>query len=219
MRKYLFAALILGLAASIAAPSGAAKGGGRPVKFTFSGSSADAFWYTDERIDDTHVRESVWYVGVFQSPDGTSSDVYRDVAVCTEGGIKGEECTIESSMYGFTDLVPGEFKYDAKRLSSAHLNATYLMQAYDTDGNTSGDPFPLQVTTDWSAAGQVVKSKGTSVYRSGCETFHDNFRGSFRAQDATGHLDGGAQVPSQDLGSTDDATLGTNSDRSSQRTC
>src|SRR2546425_684594 len=130
MRKYLFATLIVLLAATAAVPSGAAKGGGRPAKITFASSSADAFWYTYEDLDATTYRESVWYVGVFQSSDGTYSDVYQDVEVCTEGGIKGEDCTIESSTYGFTELSGNEFTLNAKRLSSAHLDATYLMQAF-----------------------------------------------------------------------------------------
>jgi hypothetical protein len=210
LRK-LFVFIVAGLATLAAALPANSATRSKPVSYKSSARSADAFWYKTKWLSPTEYRQSVWYIGVYESTDGTFSDAYKTVVDCEqETGEDYGECTIVSSTYGYTDAP--DFTL-AKKLASAHLEATYTMNSYTEDGSRSGRSFTIDVVVDWNGTGDLQRNHGTSNYRDGCYTFHDSSRGAWRASTATGSVNARA------LGSTDDASLSKYSSRYLEKIC
>jgi hypothetical protein len=208
MRKIAILAFAIALLALAAGPAQASK----PTKTKSADSSANAFWYTTEWLSQTSYRSTVWYVGVYQSADGTFSDLYFDSSIC-EVTPPEDTCTSESSRYGYSDLAGQTFTLDVKGLTSAHLDAVYDVQAYDADYNPVGDPVAMHIVTDWTGVGLLSREKSSYSIHTRCGVILYKTNGVSRLAEATGSLEG------TDLGETDDAYLSRGASRSVDRTC
>jgi hypothetical protein len=206
----LFAAALM--TAGIALPANAATHT-KPSSYRSSGTSADAFWYRTKWLTNNTYRQTVWYVGVYQSSDGTFSDAYKTVVDCTEEpGEEYEECSLVSSSYGYSDLSGDTFTI-AKKLASAHLEASYRMRTYTEKGARSGSSFTIDVVVDWTQAGSLQRSHSESTYRDGCYLFHDSSRGAWRSTTATG------SVNTRALRSTDESSISKYASRYLEKIC
>jgi hypothetical protein len=212
MRK-LFVLIVTGtIALGISLPASAATRS-KPASYSSSARSADAFWTTTRALSATTYRQTVWYIGVYQSSDYTYSDAYKTVVDCTkELGEDYDECTLVSYAYGDSNLDGQTFTF-GKRLSAAHLEATYAMNTYDGKRGDSGRSFSIDVIVDWTGAGQLQRSHGTSTYRSGCYLVHESSRGAWRDATATGSINGRAR------GTTDVASLSKYASRYLEKIC
>jgi hypothetical protein len=208
MRKIAILALVIALLAVAAGPAQA----GKPTKTKSADRSANAFWYTTAWLSATSYRSTVWYVGVYESSEGTFSDLYYDSSIC-EVTPPEDSCTSESSRYGFSDLSGQTFTIDAKRLASAHLDAVYDLQAYDADFNPVGDPVATRIVTDWTGVGSLSREKSSYSLHTPCGVIRYSSNGVSRPAEATGSLDG------NDLGETHDAYVARGTSRSVERTC
>jgi hypothetical protein len=208
MRKATIVAFVIALSAIAAGPALA----GKPTNTKSYDRGANAFWYTKQWLSATHYRSTVWYVGVYQSSDGTFSDLYFDSSVC-EVTPPEDTCRIEFSRYGFRRLRGDAFTIDAKRLASAHLDAVYRLQAYDADYNPVGDPVRTHIVTDWTGIGSLTREQSSYSLHTPCGTIRYRTNGISRLAEATGSLEG------TDLGETDDGYLAKGVSRSIDRTC
>jgi hypothetical protein len=91
---------------------------------------------------------------------------------------------------------------DVTGLSSASLDGTYQLQAYDQDGNPVGSPETDRVVAEWTGTGPIVKSHSKFSFHQKCIHFQATDKGETRAADATGTLNG------LDLGTTSDTFFG-----------
>jgi hypothetical protein len=185
-----------------------------PPSLSFNRSSsitAQAFWYSHQELSKTSYADSVWYVGVYGSSSSLYSDLYKDVETCKVSR-KGTSCT-DTFLYGDTDLTSQNFTIDSRQLTSAHLDATYQLQAFDQYGNPSGSPTQAHVVADWTGTGNLTKTSESDTYRFGCSMFRFSSRGLFRNATATGSIN------NADLGSTTDAFMATSAETDFQRTC
>jgi hypothetical protein len=208
MRKVAIVVLAIALLA-VAASSAQA---GKPTKTRSTSLSANAFWHTTEWLSATSYRSTVWYVGVYQDTEETFSDLYYDSSIC-EVTPPEDECTSESSRYGFSDLAGQTFTIDAKGLTSAHLDAVYDLQAYDSDFDPVGDPVATHIVTDWTGVGSLSREKSSYSLHTPCGLVRYKSNGVSRSAEATGSLDG------TDLGQTDDAYLAKYASRNAEPTC
>jgi hypothetical protein len=208
MRKVAILALAIALLAVAAGPAQASK----PTKTKSADVSANAFWYTTEWLSETSYRSRVWYVGVYQSSEGTFSDLYFDSSIC-EVTPPEDTCTSESSRYGFSDLTGQTFTIDAKGLTTAHIDAVYDLQEYDADFNPVGDPVATHIVTDWTGVGSLSREKSSYSLHTPCGVIRYKSNGVSRSAEATGSIDGA------DLGETYDAYLSTGTSRSFEPTC
>lgn len=205
MRKVSVLILGFALTMGIAAPAQAAK----PTRTTSQSASANAFWYTTEQPSRNTYRTTVWYVGVYQSTDGTWSDLYSDVTTCRITP-RGERCESEF-LFGFSDLSAGVFTMDASGLTAAHLENTYLVDTYDARGSLTAGSVPVSVVADWTGVGDVFRNGGRFSY---CDSFiciRGTFDDAYRSAEATGSIDGAA------LGETYDAWLSSSTSRTIER--
>jgi hypothetical protein len=209
MRKIAILAFAIALLALAAGPAQASK----PTKTKSTNVSANAFWYTTEWLSETSYRSTVWYVGVYQSTEGTFSDLYFDSSICEVTTPPDDECTFESSRYGFGDLAGQAFTIDARNLESAHLDAVYDLQEYDADFNPIGDPVATHIVTDWTGVGSLSREKSSYSLHTPCGVIRYKSNGLSRSAEATGSIDGA------DLGETYDAYLSTGTSRSFEPTC
>jgi len=208
MRKIAILALAVAMLTVAVGPADA----GKPTRTRSTNLSANAFWYTTETISPTTYRTSVWYVGVYQSSEGTFSDLYFDSSIC-EVTPPEDTCTSESSRYGFSDLSGQTFTIDAKSLTAAHLDAVYDLQEYDADFNPVGDPVATHIVTDWTGIGPLYREKSSYSVHTPCGIVRYTSKGVNRGAEATGSVDG------LDLGETYDAYLATGTSRSFEPTC
>jgi hypothetical protein len=206
MRKVAILTFAIALLAVAASPAQANK----PTKS--ADLSANAFWYTTETLSATSYRSTVWYVGVYQSREGTFSDLYFDSSIC-EVTPPEDTCTSEASRYGFSDLTGDTFTIDAKGLTTAHIDAVYDLQEYDADFNPVGDPVATHIVTDWTGEGSLSREKSSYSLHTPCGVIRYKSNGVSRSAEATGSIDGA------DLGETYDAYLSTGTSRSFEPTC
>lgn len=194
MRRFILLTLASALVLAIGAPAHAAK----PVKTTYDSVSANAFWSTEEQLSPTTVKRTTWYVGIYQSTEGTFSDLYVDTSTCTIR-LRGEECTYEFKS-GYSDLSDGDFTIDGQDLTAAHLEETYLLQSWDEEGNPT-ESTPATIVADWTGVGEIERNSGKSSYCDDYYCYKSKFEDAFRSAEATGSIDG------DDLGETYDASL------------
>lgn len=194
MRRWILLALASAFVLAVGAPAQAAK----PTKTTYDSVSANAFWTTEEQLSPTTVKRTTWYVGVYQSSDGTFSDLYLDTSTCTQT-LRGESCTYEF-MSGYSDLSEAEFTIDREDLTGAHLEETYLLESWDKDGNMS-ESFPATIVADWTGVGEIERNSGKSSYCDKYVCYKSTFEDAFRSAEAFGTVNG------EDLGETYDAYL------------
>jgi hypothetical protein len=207
MRKLAILTLAIALLAGAAGQARASK----PTKSI--NVSASAFWYTTEPLSATTYRSTVWYIGVYQSSgEDTFSDLYFESSIC-EVAPPEDECTFESSRYGFSDLAGQTFTIDAKGLTTAHLDAVYDLQAVDADFNPIGDPVATHIVADWTGLGSYSREKSSYSIHTPCGIVRYSSKGVSRSGEATGSLDG------TDLGETYDAYLASGTSRSFEPTC
>jgi hypothetical protein len=195
MKKRLLLTLGLLLCLGLSVPAHAA-----PT--VTNAGSANAFWESYQHISQGKFRVTTWYVGVYSSAEGAFSDVYKDVALCTDRDDEESGCVSESSSYGATELSSAQFTIDPIMLESAHLEAVYQMQSYDTEGNPIGAPVATPVVADWTGDGTTERDRGASVYSSGCTVYVGAYAGASRNAEASGSFG------SHDLGETYGANLG-----------
>ena len=207
MRKLAILALAIAMLTFAAGPAQASK----PTKTRSTNASANAFWYSTESISATSYRSTVWYVGVYQSSEGTFSDLYVDTLIC-EVTPPEDTCTSESSRYGFSDLARQTFTID-ESLTSSHLDAVYDLQEYDADFNPVGDPVATHIVADWTGIGSLYREKSSYSVHTPCGVLRYTSQGVNRSAEATGSVDGA------DLGETYDAYLATGTSRSFEATC
>jgi hypothetical protein len=182
------------------------------ISFNRSASiTAQAFWYFHDQLSKTSYSDSVWYVGVYGSGSSLFSDLYKDVQTCKVSR-RGTTCT-DTFSYGDTDLTSQNFTIDSRQLTSAHLDATYQLQAFDQYGNPSGTPTQAHVVADWTGTGSLTKTSENDTFRFGCSMFRFSSRGLFRNATATGSIN------DSDLGSTTDSFMATSTETDFQRTC
>jgi hypothetical protein len=194
--------LIIGvvLALGVVAPATAAP----PEKYKYASSSANAFWYfTDQPARNVTVN-TTWYVGVYQSTDGTFSDLYVDTETCRTAG-RRVSCTY-TSKYGFSDLSGAVFTIDTTGLTAAHLEATYDLQTFDDNGNVTSTE-PSAIVADWEGIGDIESSSGKFSYCDQYACSRTTFTNDFRYAEATGSVNG------SDLGETYDAYLSNGAER------
>jgi len=198
MRKVFTLGFGVVLAVSLAAPSYAAK----PTKTIYASSSANAFWYSTEQVSRNTVRNTTWYLGVYSSTDGIFSDLYQDVETCRFSR-RSVTCSY-TSRYGASDLSDGAFTMDAEGLTAAHIEGTYVLEEYDSNGRLVGST-PTTAVADLEGIGDIQTNGGKSTY---CDNFiciRTTFSDSFRQAEATGSVNG------VDLGETYDAYLSNSS--------
>jgi hypothetical protein len=209
MRKALVVILGAALVGGMAGPASANK------PFRSTSATAEAFWHYRLDLSPTTYEATTWYVGVFQSSDGgTFSDLYVDVESC-QTGPNGDTCVEESEKFGFTDLTgPGDaFTIDVASLSSAHLDATYQLQAYDENGDPVGSPETHVIAADWAGQELLSRMRFKSSFHSRCIHFTTTTKGIGRLAQATGTRNG------EDLGATEDAFMSGDSSFSIEHTC
>jgi hypothetical protein len=189
------------LVLALAAPAQAKK------PFRSNITTAEAFWISDVQLTPDTVRETTWYVGVFAETDGGTflySDLYQDVEDCTTDPNGNVTCTEVSDKFGDSDLTgPGDtFTMDFDTLTSAHLQGTYTLQAFDQNGNPVGSPETDTIVADWTGTGDLIKTHSKFSFHSKCVHFTATDKGITRPADATGTLNG------TDLGTTSDTFFG-----------
>jgi hypothetical protein len=194
MRRWIMLTLVSTFVLVVGSPAQAAK----PTKTTYDSVSANAFWTTEEQLSPTTVKRTTWYVGVYQSTDGTFSDLYVDTSTCTQGP-RGENCTYDS-MSGYSELSDAVFTIDDENLTVAHLEETYLLESWDKDGNPS-ESFTATIVADWAGVGEVWRNSGKSSYCDKYVCYKSTFEDAFRSAEAAGTVNG------EDLGETYDAYL------------
>jgi hypothetical protein len=187
MRRIAVFVFGLALLGALAAPAQAVK----PTRFTET--TAEAFWTTRQDLTATTYQLTTWSVGVFASTDGTSkfSDLYQDVELCTVDP-NGDICNEVSSKFGGTDFsgLGDTFTMDFANLSTAHLEATYQVQAFDQNGNPVGSAETDHIVADWTGTGVITKSRERFSFHSRCIHFSAKTKGRMRPADATGTLNG-----------------------------
>lgn len=201
MKKLFVLALGAVMLAGAAAPAHAAK----PTRTTYSSSSANSFWYGFEQLSRTTTRSTVWYVGVYSSSDGTFSDLYRETTTC-----RRDRCSSVFAI-GFNDLSGDVFSMDADGLTSAHLDATYVLDVYDGGRRSTGTTETVHIVADWEGLGDIQTSGGSFSYRDDFISIRGSFEDSFRGAEATATTNG------TDLGETYDAYLAASSSTSVER--
>jgi hypothetical protein len=211
MRRALVAVLGAALIGGMAAPAWADK------PFRSTSATAEAFWHYRQDLSPTTYEATTWYVGVFQSSDsdgGTFSDLYVDVESC-QTGPNGDNCVEESEKFGFIDFsAPGDtFTMDLANMSTAHLEATYQLQAYDENGDPVGPPETHAIVADWAGQDPLTRMRFKSSFHSRCIHFSTTTKGVSRPAEATGTRNG------EDLGVTSDAFMSGDSSFSLEHTC
>ena len=192
------AVLLIGV---LAAPASA-------VSSRFRGTTAEAFWHKKHWVTSTTFTETTWYVGVFASPDDTTSrysDLYEDVELCTVSGSRAS-CVPQLSKYGDSRLRRSTdvFTMDFSNLSAAHLHGTYRLQSYDATGNAVGALESYTIVADWTGYGTVTRNMDKFSFHNRCIHFSATTKGKTRPASATGTLNGAG------LGTTKDTFFGGN---------
>ena len=176
-------------------------------------NSADAFasWHSRARLGHGQFEVTTWFVDTFTYEGHNTARVFVDVAKCKR--VSGHlRCRPVSFSDGFIrNLSATQFTFDRKRLTAAHLDATFRMRTFvrGKGSHTS----TLKVVVDWTGTGKLTHSGGVDSFRSGCVHFHDVFHGKNRKATATGTFGKTA------LGSTTRAFMSTNSDMSISHRC
>ena len=169
-------------------------------------TTAEAFWHTDQSTGPNSYIETTWYVGVFAANDGSVeySDLYQDVENCKVDPSGNTNCTEISSKYGDAGS-PGSFitsfTMDLASLTTASLDGTYVMTAYDSSGNPVGTETD-HITATWTGNGPLFKSHQKFSFHQKCIHFQATDKGKMRAADASGVLNGVS------LGTTSDTFFG-----------
>jgi hypothetical protein len=197
MRRVLMATVLAGLMTGLTAGPALASS---PVHNRSSYASIEAFWHSKVRLSSTRFKLITWYVGVYPSSRGTFSDLYKEVDKCRL--VSGHRrCALASYSAGFRKSLPADqFSYDARRLATAHIDATYKLRTFTKQG-VAGPAFRVTIVAGWAGTGKISRDGGTSIYHSGCTIFHFVFRDRTRSATATGVING------KSLGSTSDAFL------------
>jgi hypothetical protein len=203
------AAIALGVACllALAAPAGAAD--------RYQSSVINVYWHYQEPLAANAYRQTTWYVGAYEGPDGIWSDLYQDVSVCVRLGPQNTRCRLESFRVGYSNLDrPGEYyTIDRQGLTEAHLRGLYMLESYDEFGNRRGSAEPAVIVTDVLGVGELTRSQEMHVYHSGCRYYVTATKGLSRDMVATGTLNG------QDLGETSDGFLANNATRTYYHEC
>jgi hypothetical protein len=197
MRRVFLATLLAGLVTGLTAGPALASA---PVHNRSSNASIEAFWHSRIRLSSTRFELITWYVGVYPSSSGTFSDLYKEVDKCRL--VSGHrQCRFVSFSSGYRNNLPAdEFSYDARRLETAHIDATYKLRTFTGKGK-AGPAFKVTIVADWTGTGKLSHDQGSSTYHSGCLRFHFVFHDRTRSATATGTLNG------KSLGTTKDAFL------------
>jgi hypothetical protein len=211
MRRALTLVLGLGLILLV----GAVPAQATPSKTTTT--TAEAFWHFKKVISATQYQETTWYVGVFMTfgkgvRTSFYSDLYQDVELCRTAN---NHCTEISSKYGDSRLRGSgdSFSMDARDLTTAHLQGTYQVQAYDQNGNPVGSPRNDVITSDWTGRGSITKTHQKFSFHMGCIHFSATDKGDTRPATASGSLNG------RDLGKTKDTFFGGDATIQVDHTC
>jgi hypothetical protein len=166
----------------------------------YKNDAANAFWQSKTPLSSTSYELTTWYVGVYTSSHGTFSQLVKSVAKCHRASGR-QRCREVSFAFGFlSHLTAKQFTFDAKRLDSAHLNATYLLHQYKPKKT-----FKVTIVADWTGTGKLSHNGGNDNYHSGCLRFHDTFKGRSRKASVTASENGTS------LGTARQAFLSTNS--------
>jgi hypothetical protein len=209
MRRGLVATVLAGLVIGLTAgPALAAT----PLHNRSSYASVEAFWHSKVRLSSTSFTLITWYVGVYPTTSGTFSDLYKEVDQCSL--VSGHQrCTFASYSTGYLNrLSARQFSYDAKRLESANIHATYTLRTFTKNGRTA-PAVKVTIVAAWAGLGKLSRAGGSSTYHSGCFLFHYTFKDRHRSAAATGTVNG------KSLGRTTDASLAASTSLSIQRRC
>jgi hypothetical protein len=175
-----------------------------------SSAEAVAVWHSKTRVAPGRSMVTTWLVDVFRGPDGTASQVIKEVDACAV--VSGhQQCRLASVSVGFRSLTSAQFTMDSKHLAAAHLDATYTLRTVFP--KRPARTFKVTIVAAWTGTGTISRSGGVSTFRSGCLRFHDTFHGRNRAATATGSANG------HSLGSTKNASLSTSTDVSIEHLC
>jgi hypothetical protein len=209
MRRFLLATVLAALVIVLTAGPAEAS---TPLQNRSSYASVEAFWHAKVRQSATRFELVTWYVGVYPSSSGTFSDLYKEVDECRL--VSGQQrCTFASYSAGYLNhLSAAQFSYDAKRLESAKIHATYKLRTFTKYGRT-GSAFNVTIVAAWTGIGKLTRAGGSSTYHSGCTVFHYTFRDRFRSAAATGAVNG------KSLGRTTDASLAASTSLSIEHQC
>jgi hypothetical protein len=209
MRRILLATVLAGLVIGLMAGPARAS---TPLHNRSSYASVEAFWHSKVRQSSTRFELVTWYVGVYPSTYGTFSDLYKEVDECRL--VSGHQrCTFASYSAGYLNsLSAAQFSYDAKRLESAKIHATYKLRTFTKYGRTE-PAFKVTIVAAWTGIGKLTRAGGSSVYHSGCTLFHYTFRDRYRSAAATGSVNG------KSLGRTTDASLAASTSLNIEHQC
>jgi hypothetical protein len=209
MRRFLLATVLAALVIVLTAGPARAS---TPLHNRSSSASVEAFWHAKVPQSATRFELVTWYVGVYPSTTGIFSDLYKEIDECRL--VSGHQrCTFASYSAGYLNsLSAAQFSYDAKRLESAKIHATYRLRTFTKSGRT-GPAFNVTIMAAWTGIGKLTRAGGSSTYHSGCTVFHYTFRDRYRSAAATGSVNG------KPLGRTTDASLAASTSLNIEHKC
>jgi len=182
MRRALLGLAVTALAVlAFAGPAGAATG--QVTHFRFSGTSADAFWFTSTATSRTDT-------SVFVSKSKQGSELFADQFTATfdsSGNFTGATDTSAevTSGFSFTLLQP----LDSASLSG--LGVPGQTCTFDANFNLIGcTATTIDVTVAWTGQGPISRSVFNDHFKSDGFSETDHFNGTFRIATATGTFNG-----------------------------
>lgn len=186
---------------ALAGPASAAPG--QVTQFRFSGTFADADWFTSSATSFTET-----YVTVSESRQG--SELFVDQVTYTfdtNGNFTGATVTVADVTSGFSFTV-------RQPLASASLSGSGLPATtctYDANFNLIGcTATSIDVTAAWTGQGPITRGVSTDHFKSDGFSETDHSNGTHRAATATGTFNGNTLSASQlqfaNLGTTRSGT-------------
>ena len=203
MRKGLLLGLIVTVLTGLMAPPAAAV-----ETRTRTSNVINVYWHDREELSANTFRLTTWYVGVYESSDGTWSDLYQSVDRCRKPDGGHTRCRQGAYRIGIDDL-EGEgqtFTMDSENLESAHLDAVYRLKSYDNKGNRLPGRVPTRIVADLTGRGEIRQHRESWTDNTACKFVRRTYDSSYRRATATGSITA-EDIGTVDLGSTRDAFL------------
>jgi hypothetical protein len=174
----------------------------RPTATRSTFATVSASWSTTKKLPGGDSRRTEWYIDVSRGQGEESySFLTRLILRCHGTGVT-EDCRQTSTVAGPSDLSGQTFEMDAERPMAAHLDATYDLQAYDTQGHPLGRQRATRFVASWTGSGRVERGRDTVIHRDRCE-----FSRSVAVTDSQAAR-ARATVNGKDLGKSSDASVG-----------
>jgi hypothetical protein len=190
----------------------------KPKHERYQAHWANAFWHVRNRVDANTYLRTTWYVGVYETEErGFYSDLYRSVERCEKRAGRDRCRYLRGlSWYGHTKrLGRGSFSLD-RRLTAAHLDATYKLYRYTHHDRVFVGR--ARIVTDLTGSGRLTHGRNSYTSHEGCTVFTYSGKWEQREATATGMLTMGRRA-ALDLGETSHASMGASTNADFKHKC